>query len=135
MYCSPDLYNPNSSFTRSTSGVEGMYRLSPNSLRTMSPISTPRACAVPPAARIGPQNSIDRNSVPSSLFKIFTSPMPSKGATNTASVRTANPTRSPVSIDFLTSAVSACILLATSTATWIEASSLSTRVKSFRRSS
>ena len=135
LYCSPALYRPNSSFTRSTSGVEGMYRLSPNSLLTMSPISTPSACAVPPAARIGPQNSIDRNSVPSSLFSIFTSPIPSKGATRTASVSTARPTRKPVSIDFLTSAVNACIFFATSTAIWIDAVSLSTLANNLRRSS
>ena len=135
LYCNPFRYRPNSSFTLSTSGVLGMYRFKPNSRLTMSPISTPRACAVPPAALIGPQNSIDRNSVPSSLFRILTSPMPSKGATRTASVSTAKPTRRPVSIERLTSAVSLCILFPTSTAIWIEAVSRSTLPSNLRKSS
>ena len=135
MYCNPFRYNPNSSFTLSTSGVLGIYRFKPSSRRTMSPIRTPRACAVPPAALIGPQNSIERNSVPSSLLRILTSPIPSSGATRTASVNTANPTRRPVSIERRTSAVNLCILFPTSTAICIDAVSRSTFVNNLRKSS
>ena len=54
LYCKFPRYNPNSSLTRSTSSSDGLYASTSNSLRIMSPISTARACAVPPAALIGP---------------------------------------------------------------------------------
>ena len=53
-YCKFPRYNPNSSLTRSTSPSLGMYGPIFNSRRIMSAISTARACAVPPAARMGP---------------------------------------------------------------------------------
>ncbi len=53
-YCKFPRYNPNSSFTLSTSSSVGLYASTFNSLRIISPIRTARACAVPPAARIGP---------------------------------------------------------------------------------
>ena len=53
-YCRFPLYNPNSSFTLSTSSSLGLYASTFNSLRIISPINTASACAVPPAARIGP---------------------------------------------------------------------------------
>ncbi len=101
----------------------------------MSPISTQRACAVPPAARIGPQKSIDRNSDPSPLFRMRTAPIPSSGATRTASVSTARPTLRPQSIASLRSPSLMCIFFATSTAIWIDALSLSVVPSSSRRSS
>ena len=118
-------YRPNSSFTLSTSGIVGMYLPTPISLRRISPIRTPRAWAVPPAARIGPQKSIERNSEPSALLMILTSPIPSRGATRTASVSTAKPTLRPESIALLLSPVAACISFVTEIAIMIAAVSLS----------
>ena len=40
LYCSPTLYSPNSSFTLSTSGVDGTYLPMPSSLLIISPIRT-----------------------------------------------------------------------------------------------
>ena len=59
------------------------------------------------------------------MFNILTSPIPSSGATKTASVRTARPTLRPVSIDFRKSPVSSCIIFADSLAMVIEADSRS----------
>jgi len=53
-YCKFPRYNPNSSFTRSTSPSLGMYGPTFNSRRIISAMRTARAWAVPPAARIGP---------------------------------------------------------------------------------
>ena len=125
MYCRLALYSPNSSFTLSTSGVVGTYLPTPISLRSISPISTPSAWAVPPAARIGPQKSMERNSEPSALFMILTSPIPSRGATRTASVSTASPTLSPESMALRLSPVASCISFVTEIAIMIAAVSLS----------
>ena len=100
LYCNPPRYSPNSSLTRSTSGMDGSYFSKLSALRIMSAINTARACAVPPAARMGPQKSIETKRVPSKLFMTRTCPMPSSGATRTASVSTARPTRNPVSMLF-----------------------------------
>ena len=100
----------------------------------MSPINTPIAWAVPPAALIGPQKSIDKNSLPSTLLRILTSPIPSKGATRTASVRTARPTLSPESIDLRLSLVIENISLVTDFAIIIAAVSRSLFSSKFRRS-
>ena len=59
------------------------------------------------------------------IVDVTTSPIPSKGATSTASVRTARPTLRPVSIDCCKSPVNSCIIFADSLAIAMEADSRS----------
>ena len=78
---------------------------------------------------------MERNSEPSALFMIRTPPMPSSGATRTASVSTARPTLIPESMAFSMSLVRACILFATSRAISMAAFSRSEVLSRLRRSS
>ena len=84
---------------------------------------------------MGPQKSMERNSEPSELLRILTAPIPSSGATRTASVSTASPTLRPQSIASLRSPSRSYIRFETLTAIWIDALSLSVFNRSPLRSS
>ena len=64
-------------------------------LLILSPKRTARAAAVPPALLIGPAKYTPIYFVPSKLFLILTSEIPSKGAATTPSVRIASAVLKP----------------------------------------